>query len=289
MEHATTDKSTQVEGVSGLLKLPREVRDMIYNYAWNDTGAIDQRYKSRTYKISYRTSLWDTARHVRAQRGNAKWLLANKQILYEGLMQLLREATWHISTPKASFARRVRHSKISGVTKHLLPKLEPSEARVVYLDAQDNRHELHRIFPYHFFRNKYRDGNTPNSRLETVVLELATDLRRTIYLRGPGSVSFDLSLLGQLAAYSQLKKFCVHVRIEGFLPFRMNPLGDYIAGLDKWMQELATALSEVGQLIIKGGHETTTDLSDYYEKLSEVYKKRISMPESAWIYTIERS
>ena len=91
MEHTLTDESN-MDVVSPIFKLPRELRDMIYNYAWNDTGAIMQRYQGNLYKVSYRTPLWETALHMSVPRGTAKWLLTNKQILREGLEQLRREA-----------------------------------------------------------------------------------------------------------------------------------------------------------------------------------------------------
>jgi hypothetical protein len=300
MEHALKDKSTHVDVASGLFKLPRELRDMIYNYVWNDTGAIRQHYKGRVYKVSYRRPFWETAQHLFARRGNAQWLLINKQVMYEGLLQLLREATWHInSTDYSRFLRRTETFKTSRMTADFLPKLAPADTRVVHLDARDSGNGLQWIFGYNFRRNKFRDygghiatildGNTPESRLETIVLRLGVSPVNTKHCSGVGPVSFDLSALDQLSGCSQLKKFRVHVRISAFLPSSVDPLFLYIDGMEQYMQGLAKALSAVGKLIIEGGQETTTSLDEYYAEISEVYGRRCGMRESFWRYTIERS
>lgn len=54
------------------------------------------------------------------------------------------------------------------------------------------------------------------------------------------------------------------------------------------MQDLATAVSEVGGLIIKGGQETTTSLDSYYAELSMAYMNLRDVPRSTWRYTIEQ-
>jgi hypothetical protein len=238
MEHTLKDKSTHVDGASGLLKLPRELRDMIYNYAWNNTGAIRQHYKGRIYKVSYRRQLWETAQHLYARRGNAQWLLINKQVMHEGLLQLIREATWHInSTNYSHYSRRSKNSKTSRITGHLLPKLAPSETRVVHLDARDSGNGLHWIFRYGFSRNDFRDygghvatileANSAKSRLETIVLRLEVNSEDTVMLCHWGPVVFDLSMLNQLTAYSQLKRFCVQVQISSIVRGRLYLLSTY--------------------------------------------------------------
>jgi hypothetical protein len=55
------------------------------------------------------------------------------------------------------------------------------------------------------------------------------------------------------------------------------------------MQDLATAVSGVGTLLIEGGQETTTNMDGYYAELSEAYKNNDRTPEFSWRYTIERS
>ena len=272
---------------------------MIYDYAWSDTGAIRQHFKGRIYKVSYRRPLWQTARHLFARRGNAQWLLISKQVMYEGLLQLLREATWYISGNNYSHTTpRPKGSKTSRTTEGFLPRLAPSETRVVQLDARDRYNGLQWIYGYNFSRNEFRDyaghvatildGNNPESRLETIVLRVYVCPVNTRHCSGVRHVTFDLSPLYQLSGCSQLKRFCVHVKIAAFLLCRADSLSEHITGLQQYMEGLATALSVVGKLIVEGGQETTTNLDEYYEELSEAYAQRRKMRESFWRYTIER-
>lgn len=299
MEYLLTDTSNHPGDVSGFLKLPREIRNMIYGCAWNDTGAIRQRFKSRIYKVSYRRPLWETARHLYARRGNAQWLLISKQVMYEGLLQLLREATWYIKGNNYShYIPRPKGSKTSRTTEDFLPRLAPSETRIVHLDARDSDNGLQWIYGYNFRRNELRDyaghvatildGNNPESRLETIVLRVYVCPVNTRHCSGVRHVSFDLSPLHQLSRCSKLKKFCVHVKITAFLLFRVDSLSEHITGLQQYMEGLATTLSVVGKLIVEGGQETTTNLDEYYEELLEAYAQRRKTRESFWRYTIER-
>ena len=299
MEHTSTGTSNHPGDVSGFLKLPRELRDMIYDYAWSDTGAIRQRFKGRIYKVSYRRPLWKTARLFYARRGNAQWLLINKQVMYEGLEQLLREGTWYINGNNyPPYRPGPKRSKISKTIEDFLPRLAPSETRVVQLDARDQDNGLQWIYGYNFHRNEFRDyaghvatildGNNPASHLETIVLRVYVSPINTRHCSGARHVSFDLSPLKQLSECSKLKKFCVNVKITAFHLFRVDSLSDHITGMQQYMEGLATALSEVGKLIVEGGQETTTDLDEYYEELSESYAQRRKTNKSFWRYTIER-
>lgn len=97
MDHLThLSLLTTNEGISQFLELPREIRGMIYDYIWTAIGAINLCYGNRVYTITYRTSHWESIRGLTTPSGNAVWLLTNKQIMHEGLLQLRREATWHI-------------------------------------------------------------------------------------------------------------------------------------------------------------------------------------------------
>jgi hypothetical protein len=230
----------------GFSKLPRELRDMIYNYIWNDTEAIRQHHKGRVYKVSYRRPLWQTARHLLARRGNAQWLLTNKQVMHEGLSQLLREATWHITSSDYShYSRRSETLKPPRLTADFIPRLAPADIRVVHLDARDSGNGLQWIFGYNFRRNEFRDygghvktildGNTPESRLETIVLRLGVCPMNTRHCSGVGPISFDLSMLDRLSRCSTFKKFRVHVKIAAFLPFSIDGLFIYVDGMEQYL------------------------------------------------------
>jgi hypothetical protein len=69
---------TSNEGVSHFLELPREIRDMIYDYIWTATGAIKLCYGNRIYTITYRTSHWESTQGPRILGNNSMWLMTNK-------------------------------------------------------------------------------------------------------------------------------------------------------------------------------------------------------------------
>jgi hypothetical protein len=76
-----------------LSKLPREVRDIIWDHLWQAIQRIEQRYKRNTYTVTYDMVGLPFDRKVPAQA--TAWLLTNKQIMDEGMFQLHQKLTWH--------------------------------------------------------------------------------------------------------------------------------------------------------------------------------------------------
>jgi hypothetical protein len=74
-------------------KLPREVRDETYDYIWLATRKIEQRYKWKTYIVTYNMDTLPFDREISTNK--AAWLLTNRRMLAEGMYQLCRKATWH--------------------------------------------------------------------------------------------------------------------------------------------------------------------------------------------------
>lgn len=131
------------------------------------------------------------------------------------------------------------------------------------------------------------DANTATSRLETIVLECEVDPTITKFSKALGPVIFDLSMLNQLSVFLKLKMFCFHLKMPAF-PLFADPYSVVPPCMQQYMQDLATAVSEVGGLIIKGGQETTTSLDSYYAELSMAYMNLRDVPRSTWRYTIEQ-
>ena len=287
---------TSSEGVSHFLELPREIRDMIYDYIWIAVGAIKLCYGDRIYTITYRTSHWESARGLRVLGHSSMWLMTNKQIMEEGLLQLRRHAAWHINDGAARFTSLEESEYIASV---LLP------SSVVCLDAKEDTYLYHDDFKqgnarYHF-RDRWRHLPTilathfKDEQAKTFVLKLGNEIhgRR---LGFPTSLSFDLSLLQDLARCSQLERLCVQletvIRTDFAAAYAPPPLvfADEILQWDPpLMRDLTEAVANMGRRIIKGGRETFMDMEAYWAEFKRVYKVGEKGQVLFWRYTIERA
>jgi hypothetical protein len=68
---------------------------MIYHSIWSDTSRIRQHHASNVYTITYGVQPEFVTRLRDRREQRATWLLANKQMLWEGLEQLSQKITWH--------------------------------------------------------------------------------------------------------------------------------------------------------------------------------------------------
>jgi hypothetical protein len=282
---------TSSEGVCHFLELPREIRDMICDYIWTATGAIKLCYGNRIYTITYRTSHWESARGLRVLGDSSKWLMTNKQIMEEGLLQLRRHAVWHINNGAARFESLEESEYIASI-------LLPSSA--VCLDAKEDTELCYDNFkqsnPNYAFRNRWRHIPTilathfKDTQAKTFVLKLGNEMRGRRCASYPPSLSFDLSLLQQLSSCSQLERLCVQVE-SLITPHRSLKMDlDYVLHWEKpCMQDLTEAVANMGRRVIKGGRETITDMEGYWAEFREVYESGKNRPVLFWRYTIERA
>ena len=273
---------TSSEGVSHFLELPREIRDMIYDYIWIAVGAIKLCYGDRIYTITYQTSHWESTQDLSIPESNAMWLMINKQIMQEGLLQLRRHAAWHINDGAARFTSLEESEYIASV---LLP------SSVVCLDAKEDTYLYHDDFKqgnarYHF-RDRWRHLPTilathfKDVQAKTFVLKLGNEIRG---IRRP----FDLSLLQQLTGCSQLERLCVQVETL----IKPDPTLDLVYLLQSeelCMQNLTGAVATMGRQIIEGGRETITDMEGYWAEFKAVYESGEKGHVLFWRYTIERA
>ena len=243
---------------------------MIYDYIWTAVGAIKLCYGDRIYTITYRTSHWESARGLRVLGHSSMWIMANKQIMEEGLLQLRRHAAWHINDGAARFESLEESEYIASI---LLP------SSVVYLDAKEDTGLYYDGFdePYDKFPFRDRWKHLPaivtthfkDAQAKTFVLKLGNEARGVWRL-------FDLSLLQQLTGYSQLERFCVQVEtlIEPYYPLhlRSQDLDDMLNSEELCMQNLSGAVATMGRQIIEGGRETITDMEGYWAEFKEVYE-----------------
>jgi hypothetical protein len=276
---------TSSEGVCRFLELPREIRDMIYDYIWTAVGAIKLCNGNRIYTITYRTSHWKSARGLRILGGSSKWLMTNKQIMEEGLLQLRRHAVWHIND------RFVPLEEPDHIASILLP------SSVVCLNAEEE------LFCKNFqsnarytFRDLWRHipiilaTHFKDTQAKTFVLKLRNKMRGHLCASYPPSPSFDLSLLQQLTSCSQLERLCVQVETLITPHHSLDLDFDYLLHWEKpCIQALTKAVAKMGRRVIKGGRETMTDMEGYWAEFREVYESEKRQPVLFWRYIIKRA
>ena len=271
---------------------------MIYDYIWTAVGAIKLCYGDRIYTITYRTSHWESTQDLSIPEGNdAMWLMTNKQIMQEGLLQLRRHAVWHINDGAAWLRSRKESKYIASI---LLP------SNVVCLDAKDDTGlYYHRGFNQanarYVLRDRWRHLPTivathfKDAQAKTFVLKLENEIRgcRSGFTT---SLSFDLSPLQDLVRCSQLERLCVQLETV-IRPFYGTFIGAHPSALAseilQWepplMRDLTEAVANMGRGIIKGGKETTTDMEGYWAEFKEVYESEEKGHVLFWRYTIERA
>ncbi|KAG9204348.1 hypothetical protein G6514_001422 [Epicoccum nigrum] len=279
---------TTSEGISQFLELPREIRDMIYDYIWTAIGAIKLCHGNRIYTITYQTSHWESTQGLSIPKRNEMWLMTNKQIMKEGLWQLRRHAVWHINDGAARFKYLQGFEEPEHIANILLP------SRIVCLDAKEDTGLYHQGSRQGIdFRDRWRHLPTilathfKDPQAKTFVLKLGNHMRsdRFGYLT---SLSFDLSLLQQLASCSQLDRLCVQVETV----IRLDPAvlsNEILQWEPPLMRDLTEAVANMGRRIIKGGRETTTDMEDYWAESKEVYESGEKGHVLFFRYTIERA
>jgi hypothetical protein len=236
-----------------LSKLPREVRDIIYDHLWQGTKRIEQRYKSDTYTVTYDMACLPLERVIPAQR--AAWLLTNKQIMDEGMYQLHQKSTWHVhflGPPAKSY-------------NYIFPLNVPPRAAAQHLHL-----ESHVNFDF----TRYRSGTIflrPSvSKLVKRMIEtngLVSSVKTLhVTLQHPQTrlddvaswQKFDFSGLDVLVQHGQLQE----VRIR--LMFFKSPVLPRFAPLPSQAQDdsivwtlLAPELSRIGRLLVPDGNEET--------------------------------
>jgi hypothetical protein len=125
----------------------------------------------------------------------------------EGLLQLRRHAAWHINDGAARFESLEESEHIASI---LLP------SSVVCLDAKEDTGLYHHSFKQgnarYAFRDRWRHLPTilathfKDAQAKTFVLKLGNEMRGSRSAGYLTSLSFDLSLLQDLARCSQLER-----------------------------------------------------------------------------------
>jgi hypothetical protein len=268
---------------------------MIFHNIWTDTSSIRQHHAGNVYTVTYgvKPDMFTCLDDFRGQ--SAAWLLANKQMLQEGLEQLSQETTWH-------FGPSIQQSQWKGRGSRLIV---PYKARGYQLQIGFDAEGLEMCFQKGFIwgRDGYglRDYPHTDTRIPqiigftkrtSVVTVLHIDIHREHVDTGLidhmlkyGRVDFHLSVCTRLRKFSvRLHEDCddhdpPHERwVRRLFDFKFDPEERYFEGLQK-------ELSRIGRILIGNGKETVMSFGTYmaqYEKLEK------DGGIARWDYVIEK-
>ncbi|KAF2474709.1 uncharacterized protein BDR25DRAFT_340456 [Lindgomyces ingoldianus] len=177
------------------LDLPRELRDQIYAEVWEDSEALQVVYNGIIFEANHcsPTAPPDTISRNWSRRD--MWLLANKQILREGIETFQRDAYY------VCYMQSARKPNFS--QWNLRPLLNPSAGKSLDLFGlikEETMRELDTTFGYHL-RN---DGRSVEGRLELFEgdIKALQNLRAVI---GPASSLQELCIRIDVSKYYRLE------------------------------------------------------------------------------------
>lgn len=264
--------------------LPTEVRDIIYDYLWNDTKTFAQRYDTKDYKVTY------DRRHDSVEAPSASdkipWLLTNKQMMREGIRQLHQKSTWHLD------------NRISDThpQSYILDAITPSECHTheifIRCDWPMIFDDVKRVYRLSEVARAEinRSAATANSStpLDTVCIKLVRPTNERLAANSAADFSFNLSGLEVLSSHTELRRLQVHLvgvvddtkklvwywslRGETDSANKARRLEDHY--LDAWKKELSLA----AELVIPGGKR-----SGYMREYTQGNGRCLE-----WVWTFEK-
>lgn len=268
----------------GFFDLPREIRDMIYHYIWSDTTSIRQHHAGDVYTVTYGVKSnivtgmksANFTRHPECREQSATWLLANKQMLREGLEQLGQKITWHFGPSIHQSQWKIRNSRL----------ITPYKARGYQLQIGLDAHGLMMCFDSagHFLQDDlYTDTRIPKiigfTKRTSIVTTLHVDIVRDYVdtelidqMLKHGRVDFHLWQLEQLSVCTRLRKFSVTLHDDYdddpyerwarmLFDYKFDPEERYLEGLQK-------ELSRIGRILVGDGKESVMSFRTYMAQFS---------------------
>jgi hypothetical protein len=265
---------------SPFFRLPREIRDQIYGHIWKDTCKIRQWYKQKHYTVTY--DLGSTAQE-KLPLEKALWLLANKQMLHEGLQELHQRSEWHFEGSLGETRPKY----------YVLPSMTPTQARthhIVVSGLQPLEFDTERRI-YSLKQSTFADLNESAlsaSAVNTVSVYMTRAVSEPEFANTARHFTFDLAKLEQLVAHTSMRKFQVlmaeaprkpHMRAA---QWKMRDLVRSHLFEAYYELKLQHELRRVGRLLVEGGAESwsvveTRPAGDYDEG------------GVCWIFTIKKS
>jgi hypothetical protein len=254
-------------------KLPREVRDMIYDHLLSHAPAIKQQYKRQIYTVTYGQRFGDMRTY------EMSWLLTNKQMLLEGLRQFHERSIWIFAGGRTQ------------PSEYVFPLITPGRVPTFHVGlgrrtSHVNNHEaLHQPFQqrdsidpgweplehtadgierYFWLQQATKtDLNTMTRSSEVgegvkemkVIVHIPQDLARSVQHEGrqqfPRLYSFDLSYFERLAVHRGLRTFEADI----FVYYWFQP--DSREESQKVIQTLMAEFERIGVLLTKGAVATS--------------------------------
>lgn len=279
---------------ASLLGLPRELRDVVYQYLWADKPWIRQKYLRKTYTVTYGecydlvggvyqsgTVCCSPTCHERLPRVSlttfqAMWLLASKQMMIEGLEEFHRRSVWIFE-----------YSSKNAKSQYIFPLITPTRVHEqhLYMDGSSGKWHSPRGLQVHYVPPRLSGWPSERPRIVRTssvevglanVMTTATDAEdavQTIKMyviaygarvfkmdRGPGgryaqgTQIFDFSKLDRLAVHRKLRAFEVHIRTP------INLRYHDVEALKTTVKNVITELKNVGDALIPGGTAAEVDI-----------------------------
>ncbi|OAL00182.1 hypothetical protein IQ06DRAFT_222821 [Phaeosphaeriaceae sp. SRC1lsM3a] len=250
---------------ASLLGLPRELRNVVYQYLWADKPWIRQKYLRKTYTVTY-GECYDLA----------MWLLASKQMMIEGLEEFHRRSVWIFE-----------YSSKNAKSQYIFPLITPTRVHEqhLYMDGSSGKWHSPRGLQVHYVPPRLSGWPSERPRIVRTssvevglanVMTTATDAEDAVqtikmYMiaygarvfkmdRGPGgryaqgTQIFDFSKLDRLAVHRKLRAFEVHIRTP------INLRYHDVEALKTTVKNVITELKNVGDALIPGGTAAEVDI-----------------------------
>lgn len=290
-------------------QLPREIRDMVYDYVWMKTSHIRQHYQEKSYMLTYGVQPEFSDLFPKTP-DSASWLLSNRKMMREGLERLDRKVTWHFGEdtmdeapcqPRTSnlIVPAKAHAyqlQIGTPTDHWWTfmnwyTLRTFDNAACWSPTYSSPYEHLQYIPQMVEFNKrtslltsihvdlFRDGQLPFSMIHT--------------LRNGNEIKFTMWELERLGVYRRLQKFSLALH-EKYSLGETRTLErrwrdrTYIWAYDPervYMQAMLEEVSRIGKILVRGGQETAMPFEEYREQYVEVEKKG---GLTRWDYVIEK-
>ncbi|KAF3010043.1 hypothetical protein E8E13_011510 [Curvularia kusanoi] len=290
-------------------QLPREIRDMIYDYVWIKTTHIRQHYQGKSYMLTYgvQPEFFDLFPKTPE---SASWLLSNRKTMREGLERLDRKVTWHFGEDTMDEApRQPRASKL----------IVPAKAHAYQLQIGTPTDHWWTLMNWHTWRTFHAGAcwsptyASPYERLQHIPqmvefhkhMSLLTSIHVDLFrdgqlpfsmihtLRTGDEIKFTMQELERLGVYRRLQKFSLALHEK----YRLNETRTlerrwrgqtYTWTFDPervFMEAMLEEVSRIGKIIVRGGKETVMPFEEYREQYVEVEK---TGGLTRWDYVIEK-
>jgi hypothetical protein len=264
---------------------------MIFDLVWTDTSSIRQHHAGNVYTVTYGAKPDISTSYSICRGESAVWLLANKQMLREGLEQLSQKITWHFGPSTRQSEWKIRNSRL----------ITPHKARGYQLQIGLDEQGLEMEFQsseYILQDDPHTDTRIPQiidfTKRTSIVTTLHVDIVRdhlddTLleHMLEREQVDFHLWQLEQLSICTRLRKFSVTLHDDYGNPsnrWMMSLAGYKFDPEERFLEGLQKELSRIGRILVGDGKETVMSFDTYFAQ----YEKLEDGGTTRWDYMIEK-